>query len=90
LPTSAEAPPRACDPHRRRDGNGVEWARGAAQTAGVKTGRHLLGHMTITRLAEENVDERTVLEIANWFDPNVLRCHATKSDPNLQRAVSIL
>lgn len=67
-----------------------KWARAAGETAGVKTWPHLLRHTTITRLAEENIDVRTVMEIANWTDPTLLRRYAAKSDPNLRRAVAIL
>jgi integrase len=67
-----------------------KWAREAGELAGVKTWPHLLRHTTITRLAEENVDVRTVMEIANWDDPRLIRRYAAKSDPNLRRAVAIV
>lgn len=68
-----------------------KWAREAGELAGVKTWPHLLRHTTITRLAEDpSVDVRTIVEIANWKDPSLLRRYAAKSDPNLRRAVAIL
>ncbi len=66
------------------------WAKEAGERAGTKTWPHLLRHSAITRLAEANVDARTLIELTNWDDPRLLRRYATKSDPNLRRAVELL
>lgn len=68
-----------------------QWVHEAARRAGLEhVWTHLLRHTTITRLAEQGVDLRTVMEIANWQDPRLLRRYAAASDTNLRAAVSRL
>lgn len=66
------------------------WVKEAERRSGVKVWSHLLRHTAITRMAEAGVDVRTVMEMANWHDPMLLRRYAAASDPNLRAASSVL
>lgn len=68
-----------------------QWVREAADRAGIDhVWTHLLRHTTITRLAEEGVDIRTIMELANWDDPKLLRRYAAASAPLMRKAVANL
>jgi site-specific recombinase XerD len=82
--------------HRRATVVGVgydvykEWVKGAGAKAGLDVTSHLLRHTAITRMTDNGVDIRSIVELANWSDGSQLRRYSTASDPNLRQAVDIL
>lgn len=64
------------------------WISKVEDLTGIPVWSHLLRHTGITRLAEAGVDERTLMEMANW-DESLLRRYASPSTPNLRRAARI-
>lgn len=69
----------------------ARWVTRTSSELGLPLNTHLLRHTAITRLAEDaTVDVRTIMEIANWSDPSLLRRYAAASKPNLRRAVDSL
>lgn len=67
-----------------------QWCSAAGAASGIKINPHLLRHVFVSRLAEANVDVRTVMELANWADPSQFRRYAAPSDLNLKSAVAVL
>jgi integrase len=65
------------------------WVQRVEERAGVRVWSHLLRHTAISLWAEAGVDERTIMELANW-DQSLLRRYASPSTPNIRRAVSVI
>lgn len=64
-----------------------QWVQEAGKRAGVDVWTHLIRHTTITRMAENpDVDVRTIMEVANWQDPRLLRRYAAASATRVRAA----
>lgn len=67
------------------------WVRRTSERAGIDVNSHLFRHTAITRLAEDpTIDVRTIMEIANWESPDLLRRYAAASQPRIRRAMDTL
>jgi integrase/recombinase XerD len=67
-----------------------DWVKDAGRIAGLDVTSHLLRHTAITRMTDNGVDIRSIVELANWADGSQLRRYSTASDQNLRQAVDIL
>jgi integrase len=65
------------------------WIKKAGELAGVEVNTHLMRHTRATRLAEANVDIRTITEVMNWVDGSLLRRYAAASAPNVAAAMML-
>jgi integrase/recombinase XerD len=63
-----------------------QWLKAAAEQAEVKAWSHLLRHSAATVWAANGVDTRTIMELANWETPAMLRRYAARSDENMRAA----
>jgi integrase len=65
------------------------WIKRAGELAGIEVNTHLMRHTRATRLAEANVDIRTITEVMNWADGSLLRRYAAASAPNVAAAMMV-
>jgi integrase len=65
------------------------WIKRAGELAGIEVNTHLMRHTRATRLAEANVDIRTITEVMNWADGSLLRRYAAASAPNVAAAMLV-
>jgi integrase len=65
------------------------WIKRAGVLAGIEVNTHLMRHTRATRLAEANVDVRTIIEVMNWADGSLLRRYAAASAINIAAAMMI-
>ena len=65
------------------------WIKKAGELSGIEVNTHLMRHTRATRLAEANVDIRTITEVMNWADGSLLRRYAAASDTNTREAMLV-
>ncbi len=65
------------------------WVKAAGAKSHIDVNTHLMRHTRITRLAEANVDVRTIIELTNWEDGSLLKRYAAASDRNVRDAMLV-